>query len=250
MSCNNSERRSTRRMIRALTLTTLLAVLDAQAWAAPNLLANGSFEDHVATIAVPGGTAELINSLGALPGGGWQVDALGGGPILLNGNAYGTQTPPGPADGQQFLYLSNGGIAGARISQSVALTPGLYTLTFAIGGWALKNQAYQPTLDVQVSGAVGSLLSVPEAGVKFDGVTTNLPSPAWKSVTEQFAVATAGTYKLSFGVASPSGPNFATLDAVSLTAASPVPEPHAMWLTLAGCLALAGLVRGRQQARS
>ncbi len=231
MSVKQNGRKATQHLPPALAVTTLMSMLGTPALAASDLLTDGSFEAHPATTAVPNGTAELINKLGTLPGGGWQVDALDGGPILLKGNAYlidGVQTPLGPADGLQYLYLSNGGIGGTRIIQGVSLTPGLYTLTFAIGGWALTNQTYQPTLDVLVSGATGSLLSVQEVGMKFDGLTTTLPSPAWKAVTEQFAVATAGTYSLSFEVASNGINNFATL---------------------AGCLALARLVRGQQQAR-
>jgi hypothetical protein len=145
-----------------------------------------------------------------------------------------------PVSGGAFVALDGAQEAGVQgsISQTInGLVAGQsYLLTFDAGAGQLQSRTGATTEQLQVSLGSQTFLT-PVASNASEGFT------GWFSLAYTFT-ATSASEVLSFlSIGTPSGlPPIATLDDVSLTAATPVPEPLSLALLGAGVLSL-GLVR-------
>ena len=207
-----------------------------------NLIVNGDFEDIAAGFVQAssnndgtGDFATLHTAVGPIMGGSWHQDALPGavGSALIKGDSFtlpGIQIPPGPSSGQQWLYLTNSGNSGSKVSQNVALGPGSFDLSFALSSWAVPDLgSVQARVLVQITDGANVVLS-----------ENFVASPLiWTTYRRTIEIAVPGSYNLSFLVDGDT--NFATLDTVQV-----IPESEIYALMLTG-LGLIGYAAGRRK---
>lgn len=207
-----------------------------------NLIINGDFEDTSAAFVQAssnnggaGDFATFHTSIGPILGGSWHQDALtslGDGSILNRGDSFknSIQIPPGPSSGQNWLYLTNRGDSGSKISQDVTLGSGIFTLSFALATWTIPDLGpVQARVLVQMTDGSHLVLS--------ENFVTS--SSLWTTYERAIQIGAPGSYNLSFLV--DGDLNFATLDNVQL-----VPEPESYALILAG-LGVAGIAASRRK---
>jgi Protein of unknown function (DUF642)/PEP-CTERM motif len=226
-----------------------LSLTVGAAWAAPNLVVDGGFEDPAPASTTPAGApgqGYVLQTIGSSfgPGGAWTV-SYAPGSAGLSGDAVAlgsTVEYAGPNifynanTGEQSLDLSgdldNGHPAG--VSQTIATLAGAsYSLTFSLASWV-----DQP--NTQVGLYVNSQLAntyqndsnnLGRGGLPSDPSFPNfVDGNVWESFTYNFTAASDLT-TIGFFNASASGVSEVGLDDVSLTASGGVPEP-ATWATM------------------
>ena len=214
---------------RAAVVAALVAVSGAAQ--AQNLLVNGSFE--LGSALTSGFTQEVIGSTNMT---GWTV--------ITDNLAWihGPLSPLSAVDGVKFLdltFLSQGCAPCGGVEQTFATTPGSsYTLTFSLGSSStfLTPAAIQATI---ISG-----------GTVTQGFASTLTGPNnWETQTQTFTAGSASTtLRLVGSVLSNPQTEYVGLDKVSVVVATPVPEPGALALMLAG-LAAVGSVASRRRTQ-
>jgi hypothetical protein len=194
-----------------------LAVLGAgAASAAGNLVVNGDFE--LPSINDP----FLCFSGDTMQAWTHSAGAHGSCYIKQNTDLWGAAY-----SGKQLFYLNDFGTAGTTVQQGISLTAGTtYQLSFEVSG--LKDRANAGSMQVQLGSFSAAIAAGPSAG-------------AWHAYAYQYTPQASGLAQLKF--TSISGP--VNIDAVSLVALPPVPEPTTWALMLSGLLALGALRRRR-----
>jgi hypothetical protein len=173
---------------------------------AQNFLLNPSFEQPL----IGGGFTASFEA-GDIIGVGWVVDSTVSGTLV-----FGSGAPRTPTDGNQYLYVSNGG-NHAVVHQDVQLGAGAYRLTFDLATFATAaSKSAAVNIDLV---DLGSSLSIAGGPQLFS-------RPAGSEFAAQsldFLVPHAGDYRLVLetldGFAS-------TVDNFSLTLVSPTPVPE------------------------
>ena len=189
--------------------------------AAGNLVVNGSFE--VPDISVSQGYSCFTNVTSANWTNSQGTGGHGSCYIQQNTDVFGAAYR-----GEQLMYLNDYGAAGTGIAQSLTLTVGTtYQLTFLVSG--VKDRANAGGLQVQF----GSFSAI---------VAASASAGTWHGYVYQYTPLASGAAQLKFTSTSNAPVN---IDAVSLVALPPVPEPTTWALMLSGPLAL-GALRRRQ----
>lgn len=196
-----------------------------------NLLADGSFE----SMALAGGNyGNLLENFSSSVGTNWSNSSNW---VLGISTSY---TEVGPLsfvaqDGGKSIDLTGAGNQGpVKLSQTVNVaTPGTYLLSFWLG------DVYNTT-NYASSAAVKVLVDGTQQGGVFTHNTIS-STASWAQQTLMLSLP-AGTHVISFSTSGLTLDNYTGLDNVVLT---PVPEPSA-WLMLLAGLATAGFVARRR----
>ncbi len=203
----------------ALSLFTT-ALLGVGVVHADNLLVNAGFENPAGTAytSLPGGSPTITGWTTVLSGVEW-FDATG----------YG-----GAADGVMIVDLANYVYTGGGIEQTFATEVGKrYDVSFAFGTMAGFGRDGTAHVDVSVAGET--------LGYDIVNATSTLK---WTMETLSFTAVDVST-TLRFTNEQNPYAHFANIDAVSVLAAAPVPEPETYALMLAG-LGLVGFAARRR----
>ncbi len=209
--------------ILATAATLSLAALSANA---ATIVVNGGFETG------PAGTGQNGNTFASMPGAfgsdSWDIYSSFPGWTLSDGELE-IQTrntiPLDPFEGDYYAELD--GNRNNAITQSVNLTVGRYTLSFAYS--PRVNEAGQPINTNSINYSLGNLAS----GL-VTGPSMTYPLGEWTVVTNNFTVTTAGSYLLTFDAAGNPESLGGFIDGIKI-AAVPVP---------AGGLLLIGAIGG------
>ena len=124
-----SKRHDTRNL-----LIGVACLASSSAFAAPNLLSNGSFESPV----LPPGSDFLVAPVGGSVIPGWSVVGAAGQNVAIIEALYNLPDAAGinftAADGVQWIDMAGAGINSTEgVLQSVSLPAGTYSLSFSIG---------------------------------------------------------------------------------------------------------------------
>jgi hypothetical protein len=239
-----------------------------RAAAGTNLLINGDFEKTN----LPSGStdgAPLLNSNGttAITLPGWTMTGGDG----VNSNIYQYTSnfnlgyTPIPQSGTYAVWLDGSQghgeqhfNTGPSISQSLSLTPGNYNLSFYINT-EVGNAPGNPKggtsgvlVDLAGSGISKGALNNAEFTVT-NPLGVSQAAAKWQFVTEDFTVTSKSSVTLSFfddpnkNLANQTLSSNISLDNVSLTLISPIPEPSSLALLAIGSMSLFGVQiwRGR-----
>jgi hypothetical protein len=215
----------------------VLASVAAQATAAPtNLIQNGSFEEfavcaHKSCTTVLGGETYL--TLGDRQLTGWEAGDNG---VELRNNLFGAAQ-----SGNYFVELDT--TKNSSISQKVNITSaGSYLLSFWYA--ARPDNGNMPAGTDQIAwgfgngeDASGTVLK----SYKKVGATT------WTQFSQVFTFEKAGKVELAFSAKGASDSFGGSLDNVSLTNITPVPEPESYAMLIAGLGLMAAIARRRKQ---
>ncbi|HMW48651.1 MAG TPA: DUF642 domain-containing protein [Cellvibrionaceae bacterium] len=223
---------------RTKTLVALGAlVFSSSAFCAPNLITNGSFEEP----ALPAGSDYLIAPVGSAFIPGWSVVGIEGKDVVIVDSAFDLPDGSGvhfwAAGGSQWIDLTGAGANTFEgVAQTLNLDPGLYSLGFSVGN-IVTNIALgkQSTVSLWINGAQVST---------FTNSAGNSTDVTWQPFTYTFTA--AGLTTLEFYNGDSKRDTLSGLDEVFLTAITPVPEPSAASLILAG-LALMGFCCGKRR---
>ena len=230
-----------------VALAALLAGTAASADPA-NLIVNGSFEQNNYFIERDG--FPRVDDVNGSTPTGWTRDAGDLAEYFTRVPAYAGVTIYNTADGDYFI----GAHDGEWWEQSFATVAGTeYTLSYAsaYGAAWWSTFYYRPgTLPGEVTlTGTGLLASGALAGSALAPTgTTLLDAPfGWSRHTLTF-VADGAVTRLRFAGSTVPNGGFLFIDDVSVTAAMPVPEQHALWMLALGlpCVWLAGRARQRR----
>jgi hypothetical protein len=208
--------------------------ISGAAHAYTNLLGNGSFETGDFTDWMLGGTyasdpADVIiyNSNAGYPTSAFNESI----PPDSGGKS------PDPAGSYAAYFVDDA--ANETLTQSIPLTPGLYTIGFS--AFAPSN-GYQNQNDADFSGSI--------AGVTLASYDVfSKPDLTWLHFVGVVDITQPGNYDAVFTFATPGGGTAAdiVIDRAFVVAGDLVPEP-ATWATMIVGLGLAGAVMRRQRA--
>lgn len=224
---------------RVVALAAMLACGAASADPA-NLVTNGSFEQN-ASFVERADFPRVADLSGSTPTG-WTRDAGDLAEYFTRAPAYAGVTIYNPADGDYFI----GAHDGEWWEQSFATVADTeYTLSYSsaygAGWWATFSSYYRPgTLPGLVTLTGNALLTsgTLSGTAPAPTGTTLLDAPfVWSRHTLSF-VADSATTRLRFAGSTVLNGGFVFVDDVSVTAASAVPEPAALWLLSLGLPAL------------
>ena len=193
-----------------------------------NLLSNGSFEDG-AFVPVPL-TNTMSLDVGDTTMTGWTVVDKKIAWILQP--AFGLNA----SDGQKFLDLTDYSnlVPFGGVTQAIATVVGqAYTLSFDLGSSAAYN----------IPSSVVAIIDA-NPGVTF--VSTSINNNVWQSFSLNFTAASVLTSITLTGGSGTPGTFYVGLDNIDVSAVSPVPEPEALVLALAGI----GIVAASRRRRT
>jgi len=222
------------RYLSALLAILSLIVISSVAAAAPDLLANGSFETPLVPV---GGFTNFGTGSTAITG--WTV--VGPQASVVSGS-FVSECCKFPADdGVQWLDLTGDLVNQVEgVEQSVATVAGkTYDLSFDVGN------VFDPRGAYGTSSSVAVMVNGTSLGTFTNSCTTCTDTLTWENFTTSF-VASGATTLVEFLNQDPTTDNSNGLDKVVLTgAAGAVPEPATLSLLALG-LAGVGLFRRRR----
>ncbi|MBI2734789.1 MAG: PEP-CTERM sorting domain-containing protein [Aquabacterium sp.] len=207
--------------LRHIALAALIA--SSPAFAAQNLVVNGSLTGPITNNGVPSGWTIFEGTPDIMDAGN---------NVGLVGQLRFGATPTASADGGTWVGLGAYGSYMERFGQTLnGLQVGQqYTVSWEAGnfGYTYGNISYLG------SNAISVLLD----GTTIGSGTELALSSSWANQSLTFT-ATASSQQLSFMLASPSQKAYMSIDGISVRATTPVPEPGT-WVLMA--LGLCGLV--------
>jgi hypothetical protein len=186
--------------------------------AAPDLVANGSFEDVPFSLGSSSFCYTALDCAGAVPS--WSGDFV----LMQSTSSFWNATPNTPADQYQIGLQGE----GSYVQQQVSFTaPGFYQLSWFDAGRSniSGNQVYA----VSIAGMVSSNFTI--------------TGQAWGPQSFLFRVDTAGVETLRFEGYTP-GNHTTFIDNISLVTA--VPEPSTWAMAIVGLAASAAATRRRR----
>ncbi len=198
---------------------------------AQNLLVNGSFE--LGSAATSGFSQEVTGSTNMT---GWTVV---GDNLAWFHSAFGGQLSAD--DGVKFLdltYLTTGCSPCGGVEQTIATTPGTsYTLSFSLGSSSIFTTP---------SSILATIISGSTVTQNF--TSTALGTNNWETETRTFTAGSASTI-IRLAGSGVGQTDYVGLDKVSVVVATPIPEPGAMALMLAGLAAVGSVASRRRTPR-
>lgn len=215
-------------------LTIAACLVSSSAFAAPNLISNGSFESP----ALPPGSDFLVVPVGSPTIPGWSIVGGPGESLAVVEELYNLPDGAGidfaAADGAQWIDLSGPGVnANDGVLQSVSLNAGSYILSFSVGN-VIAPAAFlgtQSRADLWINGTFAQSFTNPGSG----GGAIN-----WQPFSYTFGA--NGSTSIEFRNGDGFGDNFNGLDNVVLSA---VPEPSSAAILLLGIVVAGYVVRVR-----
>ncbi len=200
-----------------------------------NLVTNGSFTDVLENADVPTGWSVGTNNGEAINSADTMDETANFGVTGLTDFAA---TPSATPDGETWVGLARDGAdQNERITQTVS---GFNVGTEYTISWYEGNFGYD-VVDPNVDFLNANAIQVDIGGVyQFNGSFIATQSE-W--VTRSFTFqALQSSYDVSFGLINPAR-SYLSIDGVSITAVTAVPEPHSYAMLLAGGLLIAGFKR-------
>jgi len=205
-----------------LAAATVLAAFSSQA-AGVNLVVNGSFEDNLQAK----NSWHIYNNLT-----GWNGGVAG---IELRNNVAGAAQ-----DGKNFVELDT--TKNSSMSQTLTLTKaGTYEFSFWYAA-RTDNKSNMPKNTDSLEWKVGASTGLVLKDWKTTGATT------WQQYTQTFTYAAPQSVTLSFFAKGKSDSYGGSIDNVSFTNITPVPEPETYAMLLAGLGLMGTIARRRNNA--